>query len=182
MISVHPPSTSPPRYSIAFGMHSHAEGSCVPGQANSNSNFSCTSPSCEAPWLIFRGCIRCLRSSRMCRKADPLGEHSHLWQLPVQYAGASTDRSSGTIPGPCAASSSTSTPLDCSRAVSSSNGILIPVGLVTVSIKARTVLSVTAPMMMSITSCGPSTLNGISTTTVFAPDLSVTKSTAFQQA
>ena len=58
----------------------------------------------------------------------------------------------------------------------------MPVGLVTVSIRASTVLSVTAPMMMSSTSCGPSTLKGTSTTTVFAPDLSVTKSTAFQQA
>ena len=50
-----------------------------------------------------------------------------------------------TIPGPCAASRSTSTPAPCISRTSFSNGILSPVALVTVSIIARTVFQLLCP-------------------------------------
>ena len=63
--------------------------------------------------------------------------------LPVAYAGFKVSKSKGTIPGPWAASNSTSTFLDCNSDTISSKGNLIPVGLVTVSIKANLVFGVT---------------------------------------
>jgi hypothetical protein len=76
-----PPSTSPPRYSIARGTVSHAVGSWVPVQSNSSRNRVRPARSPLAPWLIVSGWIAACRSRRTQRNAEPLGVHSHLWQL-----------------------------------------------------------------------------------------------------
>ena len=57
-----------------------------------------------------------------------------------------------------------------------------PVGLVTVSIIAKTVRSLTPAMMRSITVLGSSIGKGMLTVTTTAPQRSATKSMAFLQA
>ena len=56
------------------------------------------------------------RSRRTWRKAAPFGAQTHLWRLPRSTAAPSASRSSGTIPGACAPSTSVSIPRSASAA------------------------------------------------------------------
>ena len=132
-------------------MHIHAVGSRVPVQSNSSRNLGPILSGRLAPWLITSG-RRSSLSDLTCRNADPLGVHSHLWQLPVTNEALSLAMSRGMRPGPCAASSRVSTPIWFNTSTNSANGVMIPVGLATVSISASLVFPVTWPTNASITS------------------------------
>ena len=91
------------------------------------------------------------RSARTWRTPEPLGAHSHLCPLPVQYAAPRAARSTGTIPGACAPSTSVSTPLRSSSRTSAATGITRAVGDVTWLTSARRVRGVTASRNASTT-------------------------------
>jgi hypothetical protein len=74
----------------------------------------------------------------------PFGAHSHLCAFAVQYAALSRPRSTSTMPGACAASTSVSTPRRSSSRTIASIGSTSAVGDVTWLTSANRVLAVTA--------------------------------------
>ena len=89
---------------------------------------------------------------------------------------------SGTMPGACAPSTSTSTPRACSSRTRRSTGKTSAVGLLTWSTKARRVRGVTAASSGAITSSSPAIGNGTGATTTRAPLRAATKRRVLRQA
>ena len=73
---------------LAAGTVSQAAGSRVPCISMASMNGvlpkgAGLARSAVQPWLITNGLISGCRSRRTCRKAEPLGAISHLWQFPA---------------------------------------------------------------------------------------------------
>ena len=131
MCSGQPPGDRPPTTRIASGSARNAVGSAVPGQSN-----SFQSAGRSAAGRSARGWSRAAGRGRADPRGrgatpEPFGAHSHLCPLPVQYAAPSALRSTGTMPGACAASTSVSTPSRSSSRTIVSIGRTMPLGLVT---------------------------------------------------
>jgi hypothetical protein len=154
MCAGQPPGRRPPTTRIASGRHRNAVGFVVPCQSNSRHRSGRSSRGSLRPWLVTSGSSPRLRSSRTTSIPAPLGPHSHLWPLPVQYAAPSAETSSGSSPGAWAASTSVSTPSRSSSRTMVSIGKTRPLGLVTWLTSASRVRGVTAASSASTTSSG----------------------------
>ena len=106
---------------------------------------------------------------RTWTKALPFGAHIHLWQLPVVYAAPMASRSTSSIPGACAASTSVSTPRSASAATISATGSTSAVGLVTWSSMTSRVRGPTAASTASRAISGVAPGNGMRAVTRRAP-------------
>ena len=156
MISGQPPGTWAAIQSMAAGIVRYGVGSAVPIQSNSSRKRERSASGSLAPWEMTSGRTRSRRSPRTHRIPLPLGAHSHLWALPVQYAGAIASRSSGTIPGVWAPSTNVSIPRASKASIKASIGNTSAVGLVTWLTTRRRVRGVTAARCASTTAAGSS--------------------------
>ena len=110
--------------SIAFGTARHAAGSRVP----CHPWRSPKSASSWYPQLTTSGSIHCWCSGRAHRKPEPLGAHSHLWQLPAYTSAPSRATSSGSWPGTWAPSTIERTPARRAASQISATGSTSAVG------------------------------------------------------
>ena len=92
-----------------------AVGSAVPIQSNSSRKRDRSGSAAFAPWDTTSGWIRSRRSSRTHRKAAALRRAQPLVAVAGQYAAPSASRSSGTMPGAWAPSTSVSMPRASAR-------------------------------------------------------------------
>ena len=83
--------------------------------------------------------------------AVPRSAQGHLWKLPVQKSASSVERSTGSWPGTCAASTSTGTDRSCATRMTASTGSTRAVGEVMWSTTTSLVDSVIAPAIASTT-------------------------------
>ncbi len=151
-------------------------GSVVPVQSNS------ARKPLPKPYEIVPGCKAACRAGGACRKAQPLGAHSHLWQLPVYQSAPMALMSRSICPGAWAPSISTGTPAAWHVATMRAAGRTMALPEVMWSITAsfvRGVIAVsTAATRLSAVGLG----KGVAASAMLAPACSATNRTALRTA